>query len=135
MNRAELAMRHEIGVDSMAFGRDYPHAEGTWPNTVEYLSDIFRDVPEAEVRAILGENLIGFLGLDRAHLVTVAERIGAPSYRQIADGPGMSPELKAHLDSRCGYSNPQEGDRRIAEVMPMLERDIPRLVAAGSLYS
>lgn len=135
MNRAELAMRHEIGVGSMAFGRDYPHAEGTWPNTVEYLSDIFRDVPEAEVRAILGENLIGFLGLDRAHLVTVAERIGAPSYRQIADGPGMSPELKAHLDSRCGYSNPQEGDRRIAEVMPMLERDIPRLVAAGSLYS
>ena len=134
MNRAELAMRDEIGVACMAFGRDYPHTEGTWPNTIEYLSDIMRGVSESEVRGILGENLIAFLGLDRAHLAGIARRIGAPTYRDIAEGPGLSPELKTHLDYRCGYSKPSEGDGRIAEVKPILERDIPRLVAAGSIY-
>jgi hypothetical protein len=118
----------------MAFGRDYPHTEGTWPNTIEYLSDIMRGVSESEVRGILGENLIAFLGLDRAHLAGIARRIGAPTYRDIAEGPGLSPELKTHLDYRCGYSKPSEGDGRIAEVKPILERDIPRLVAAGSIY-
>ena len=33
VHKAEVAMRHEIGVETIAFGRDFPHAEGTWPNT------------------------------------------------------------------------------------------------------
>jgi hypothetical protein len=134
MNKAELAMRHEIGIDAMAFGRDYPHGEGTWPNTTDYFADIFKSVPENEVRAILGENMMRFLGLDRAHLARIAERIGAPTYRQIAEAGPLSPELKTHLGLRCGYAKPSEGERRIAEVEAVLERDIPRLVAAGSAY-
>ncbi len=134
MNKAELAMRHEIGVDTMAFGRDYPHGEGTWPNTIDYFADIFQGVPENEVRAILGGNMIRFLGLDGAHLAGIAEQIGAPTFRQIADAGALTPELAAHLGLRCGYAKPSEGDRRVAEMAPMLERDIPRLVAAGSAY-
>jgi hypothetical protein len=134
MNRAELAMRDEIGVDTMAFGRDYPHGEGTWPNTVEYLGDLFQGVPENEVRAMLGDNMIRFLGLDRDKLATIAQRIGAPTYRQIAEAGPLSPELEAHLSLRCGYAKPSEGERRVAEIEPMLERDIPRLVAASSAY-
>jgi hypothetical protein len=134
MNKAELAMRDEIGVETMAFGRDYPHGEGTWPNTLDYLSDLFQGVAENEIRAILGDNMIGFLGLDRAHLAGIAGRIAAPTYRQLVEGGTLSPELKTHLNYRCGYSKPQEGDRRVAEMEPMLARDIPRLVAAGSAY-
>ena len=33
VHKAEVAMRHEIGVETISFGRDYPHPEGTWPNT------------------------------------------------------------------------------------------------------
>ena len=31
--RRELGMRYEIGIDNMLWGTDFPHPEGTWPNT------------------------------------------------------------------------------------------------------
>jgi len=135
MNKAELAMRHEIGVDTMAFGRDYPHAEATWPNTRAYLSDIMQGIPEAEVRGIMGENMIRFLGLDRSKLAEVASRIKAPTYREVAQGPLLSLQLKEHLDLRCGYSKEGEGDARVAEMSAMLQPDLPRIIAAGSIYA
>jgi hypothetical protein len=133
MNRAEIAMRHDIGVDRMAFGRDYPHTESTWPNTIQYLSDLFRGVPEKEMRAILGENMTSFLGLNRAELATIAERI-APTYKQIAEGPALEPALKSHLDMRCGFSNPSEGLSRVDEMEAMLKPDIPRIAAAALAF-
>jgi hypothetical protein len=128
MNKAEVAMRHEIGVETMAFGRDYPHTEGTWPNTVAYFSDLFRGVPEKEMRAILGENMVRFLGLDRAKLAAISERI-APSYKQIAEGPGLAPALIDHLNIRCGYGNPPEGTSRISELEALLKPDLRRIAA------
>ena len=50
----------------------------------------------------MGENMIRFLGLDRAKLAAVAERIQAPTFLEVAKGPPMSAELKDHLDLRCG---------------------------------
>ena len=61
IHKAEVAMRHEIGVDTIAFGRDYPHPEGTWPNTKDWLRDAFGGVPEDEIRLMLGENAVRFL--------------------------------------------------------------------------
>ena len=66
LHKVEIERRAEIGVDRMSFGRDYPHAEGTWPNTSDYLRDLFAGVSETDTRKILGENLVGFLGLDAA---------------------------------------------------------------------
>ena len=31
-----------LGVETVFFGRDYPHAEGTWPHTADWLSDADR---------------------------------------------------------------------------------------------
>ena len=64
-------MRHEIGIDTIAFGRDYPHPEGTWPNTVGWIREAFEGVPEPELRKMLGENAIGRLGLDGVALDAV----------------------------------------------------------------
>jgi predicted TIM-barrel fold metal-dependent hydrolase len=33
IHRAEVEMREEIGAGQLIFGSDYPHPEGTWPNT------------------------------------------------------------------------------------------------------
>ena len=33
MHKVEVEMRHEIGVDTILFGRDYPHPEGTFPES------------------------------------------------------------------------------------------------------
>jgi hypothetical protein len=101
-------MRYDIGVETISFGRDYPHAEGTWPNTADWLSDAFAGVPDDELRLMLGENAIRVLGLDRATLAAVAERIG-PS---IADVTGRTPQLDERLvanwDARGGYLKPPE---------------------------
>ena len=35
--RRELARRYEIGVGNIMWGNDFPHPEGTWPHTREWL--------------------------------------------------------------------------------------------------
>jgi predicted TIM-barrel fold metal-dependent hydrolase len=130
MNKVEVQMRDEIGVAGMAFGRDYPHTEGTWPNTRAYLSDLFRGVSETDTRAILGENLVRFLGLDRAQMAAIAQRIKAPNFKDIAEGPGLTPALAQHLNIRCGYSNAAEGASRIPEMDVMLQSDLRRMAVA-----
>ena len=45
MSKEEIRRRHSIGCDTVMWGTDYPHPEGTWPNTVERLRKDFGDVP------------------------------------------------------------------------------------------
>ena len=74
--RADLELRAAIGLDQIMWGSDYPHPEGTWPNTAEYLRTTFAGFPEADGRKILGDNAVQFYGLDRDKLQQVADRIG-----------------------------------------------------------
>ena len=72
----EAAMRHEIGLETMMWGSDYPHLEGTWPRTKLALRNVFADLPEAETRAILGTNGARVFNLDMNVLQPVVDRIG-----------------------------------------------------------
>ena len=101
-------MRHEIGLETITFGRDYPHAEGTWPNTADWLTDAFAGVPDDELRLMLGENAIRVLGLDRATLAAVAERIGPTVADITGRTPHLDPRLIANWDARGGYLKPAE---------------------------
>lgn len=56
MRPVECAERHDIGVDRIMCGNDYPHLEGTGPFTREALRYTFSRVSSAEVAAMLGEN-------------------------------------------------------------------------------
>ncbi|MCF2532460.1 amidohydrolase family protein [Yinghuangia soli] len=73
---AECAVRHQIGVANIMWGADYPHAEGTFPYTLEALRLTFADVPEHEVRAMLAENAARFYGFDLAALAPIAAQHG-----------------------------------------------------------
>jgi predicted TIM-barrel fold metal-dependent hydrolase len=108
VHKAEVAMRHEIGVETICFGRDYPHAEGTWPNTTDWLSDAFAEVPDDELRLILGENAVRVLGLDRANLAAVAEQIGPTVGEITGRRPHLDPRRIANWDARSGYLKPRE---------------------------
>jgi predicted TIM-barrel fold metal-dependent hydrolase len=108
VHRAEVEMRHELGVETVFFGRDYPHAEGTWPNTADWLGDAFAGVPDDELRLMLGENAIRALGLDRAALATTAARIGPDPAEILGRTAEPDPQLLANWDARAGYLKPPE---------------------------
>ena len=125
VHKVEVGMRHEIGVDTILFGRDYPHPESTWPNTVDWLRDAFAGVPEPELRAMLGENAVPFFGLDRATLAAIAERVG-PTLAELTGGT-VPADLLASFDARGGYLREAEGDARIPDIAPLLAVDLDRV--------
>jgi predicted TIM-barrel fold metal-dependent hydrolase len=74
----EGRFRHAIGVDRLMWGSDYPHLEGTWPNTLKALQETFSSYPEDEIRAILGGNAAQVYGFDVDALGRIADEIGPP---------------------------------------------------------
>ncbi len=83
MTRDECEMRHAIGVPTILWGSDFPHDEGTWPNTAAALHATFQGVPESELRAMLGDNAMRVYGFDRKALSVHAQRVG-PSVQRFA---------------------------------------------------
>jgi hypothetical protein len=71
-----LARRYEIGVGNIMWGNDFPHPEGTWPYTREFLKDRFWDIPQDETAQILGLNAAEFYNFDLDALQPIADRIG-----------------------------------------------------------
>lgn len=76
MPREEALRRHEIGLSNIMWGSDYPHPEGTWPITQEQMITTFKDLPEAEIAAMLGGNAAKVYGFDVEALTAIAEKIG-----------------------------------------------------------
>jgi predicted TIM-barrel fold metal-dependent hydrolase len=124
IHKVEVEMRHEIGVETILFGRDYPHFESTWPHTTKWLQDAFHGLPEQELRMMLGENAIRFFDLDRGRLGEIAKRIG-PTVEEInATDPHIGAELMENFDARGGYLKPAEGDERIPAIEPLVKQDL-----------
>jgi hypothetical protein len=82
--RRELARRYEIGVGNIMWGNDFPHPEGTWPYTREFLKDRFWDIPIDETEQILGLNQAEFYGFD---LEKLASRTGSAPRRRSLGRP------------------------------------------------
>ncbi len=74
--RREIGMRYEIGIDNICWGNDFPHPEGTWPNTRDWLRKTFHDIPIEETRRMVGLAAAEIYGFDLAALQPHADRIG-----------------------------------------------------------
>jgi hypothetical protein len=131
IHKAEVGMRHEIGLETIAFGRDYPHPESTWPHTREWLRDAFDGVPDDELRMMLGENAIRFFDLDRERLAEIARRIG-PTIDEIHSGGAVREDLIESFAARGGYLKPAEGEDMLPMLDDLLQKDLVGLAASGS---
>lgn len=124
----EIAMRHDIGVDRFLFGSDYPHPEGTWPNTRAWLRTTLAGVPEAEARLILGENAIACYGLDRGRLMTIAERIGPTPEAILTEGEPASERMVQDFDRRANFKVPPE-QVDLTALGSLVEEDLEQLAS------
>ena len=58
-------LRHEIGVDRMLWGSDFPHPPCPFPNIRQRLdAEILVDVPEEERRRLVADNVAALYGID-----------------------------------------------------------------------
>ena len=84
MKRYEAEMRHELGIERLMWGADYPHLEGAAPIHRLVLRHVFGGLPEADLRPILGGNAIDLWGFDQSLLQEVADRVG-PTVTDLAE--------------------------------------------------
>jgi predicted TIM-barrel fold metal-dependent hydrolase len=76
MKRYEAEMRHEIGIERLMWGADYPHLEGAAPVHRLILRQVFGGMPEEDIRRMLGLNAVRVFGFDATQLQAVADRVG-----------------------------------------------------------
>jgi predicted TIM-barrel fold metal-dependent hydrolase len=96
---AEAAIAEDY-IDNVMWGRDYPHAEGTWsPKTgdddsMTRLSIRYccAGITPQHARSLLSDNGIRILGLDVDALSKVANRIGSPTLEEIGTPINAIPE-------------------------------------------
>ena len=53
----------EMGVETLMWGSDYPHADGVWPESSKYIEEQFGHLPKHYAHKITCENAGKFYGL------------------------------------------------------------------------
>jgi predicted TIM-barrel fold metal-dependent hydrolase len=59
-----LKLRHEIGLENIAWECDYPHSDSTWPNAPEQLAQAAAEVPDHELERITWRNACQWFSFD-----------------------------------------------------------------------
>ena len=62
-DRAGLLTRELLNIDHLMWGSDYPHTEGTFPNSLDRVVKDFAGVPDDVTRKLLVENAAGLYGI------------------------------------------------------------------------
>jgi predicted TIM-barrel fold metal-dependent hydrolase len=104
MRLSDLAVRDKVGPGKTMFGSDYPHAESTWPNTLDFLRLVLNDVPETDARAILADNAIDFYGLDREYLNNLGAQHGPKPADLLGQAHTVDPGVIDHHNNRNGLN-------------------------------
>jgi predicted TIM-barrel fold metal-dependent hydrolase len=127
-HKCELEMRHDIGVEQFIFGTDYPHPEGTWPQTRDWIRYSFAGVPEDEARIMLADNAIRAYNLDRSKLEPIAAKIG-PEPADVLGTHDVDEVLLEAFDKRAGLRRPaEEADRD--SIVELLDEDLTAVGAS-----
>ena len=89
-DKAGVANRHLVGIDTITWECDYPHSDTTWPRAPERLWQSLERIPEAEIAKITHENAMRHFRLDSfAHISR--ERCTVEALRDQAKDVDLSP--------------------------------------------
>ncbi len=99
MSKEELRRRDVIGTDVVMWGTDYPHPEGTWPNTMARLRADFGAMPVDDTARLLGLTAASVYGFDLDELAPIAARIG-PTPEQLGQDPTLRSDPAARQAAR-----------------------------------
>jgi predicted TIM-barrel fold metal-dependent hydrolase len=69
--------RATTGVETLMWGNDYPHPEGTWPESQTVNADQFDGVSEADLQAIVSGNAAKVFGFDLDQLAKLPQPVPA----------------------------------------------------------
>ena len=106
---SSMARRHEIGIDHMMWGADFPHHEGTAPYTRLALRGTLAGQPEEDIRKLLTNNAAALYNADVDFLQTVADRVG-PTVDEVntalhVDEMPADPNFGFIVEAHAGLSN------------------------------
>jgi predicted TIM-barrel fold metal-dependent hydrolase len=73
--KREIDGRHQVGIERILWGSDYPHYEGCFPYSREAMRLAYCELPEAEVRMMLGENAARLYKFDLEKLKPLAAKV------------------------------------------------------------
>ena len=59
-----VTVRHQVGIKNAAWGSDFAHSAGDWPESRKVIDEIFAGVPEDEKYPMVAGNAIDFFHLD-----------------------------------------------------------------------
>ena len=76
VKRLDVSQTDTLGIDRLMWGADFPHHEGTVPETLKVLRATVSDVPEDELRKIFAGTAAEVYGADLTALQEIADRIG-----------------------------------------------------------
>ncbi len=63
-----IMTRHDIGIDRLLWGNDYPHHDSIWPNSMKVLDEVMAGVPQAEREQMVWSNVIDLYDIDQSKL-------------------------------------------------------------------
>ncbi|MFD9279344.1 amidohydrolase family protein [Streptomyces mirabilis] len=92
-----VKLRHEIGIDNIAWECDYPHSDSMWPEAPEELMGVMErfDVSDSDIDKMTHENAMRWYSFDPfTHVPREQATVGA--LRKRAEGHDVSIQSRSH---------------------------------------
>ncbi|MFD6995788.1 amidohydrolase family protein [Streptomyces mirabilis] len=92
-----VKLRHEIGIDNIAWECDYPHSDSMWPEAPEELMGVMDrfEVPDSDINKMTHENAMRWYSFDPfTHVPREQATVGA--LRKRAEGHDVSIQSRSH---------------------------------------
>ncbi|OBK51726.1 amidohydrolase family protein [Mycobacterium sp. 1081908.1] len=92
-----VQLRHQIGIDNIAWEADYPHSDSMWPGAPEELWGVLRehDVPDADIDKMTHENAMRWYSFD-PFADHPREQATVGALRRAAEGHDVSIRALSH---------------------------------------